>query len=57
MTAHPALDDVRRMSVRDLIALPAEELVRLSREARRAREAADRLKRWLDGIARIQGGA
>lgn len=57
MTARPALDDVRHMPVRDLLALPAEQLVRLRREARMACEAAARLERWLDGIARIQGGA
>lgn len=57
MTARPALGDVRHMPVRDLIALPAEQLARLRREARMARETAARLERWLDGIARIQGGA
>lgn len=57
MTARPALDNVRHMPVRDLIALPAEQLARLRREARMACEAAARLERWLDGIARIQGGA
>lgn len=60
MTARPALDDVRHMPVRDLLALPAEQLARLRRKARKARtarEAAAILERWLDGIARIQGGA
>lgn len=57
MTARPALDDVRHLPVRDLIALPTEQLVWLRREARMACEAAARLERWLDGIARIQGGA
>jgi hypothetical protein len=57
MTARPALDDIRHMPVRDLMALPAERLARMRREARMAREAAARLERWLDGIARIQGGA
>lgn len=57
MTARPALDDVRHMPVRDLIALPREQLVWLRREARMARETAARIERWLDGIARIQGGA
>jgi hypothetical protein len=57
MTARPALDDVRHMPVSDLIVLPAEQLARLRREARMACETAARLERWLDGIARIQGGA
>lgn len=57
MTGRPALDDVRRMPVGDLLALPAEQLARLRREARTACEAAARLERWLDGIVRIQGGA
>jgi hypothetical protein len=57
MTARPALDDIRHMPVRDLMALPAERLARMRREACMAREAAARLERWLDGIARIQGGA
>jgi hypothetical protein len=57
MTARPALDDVRHLPVRDLLALPAEQLIRLRREARIAREAAARLEQWLGGIARIQGGA
>ncbi len=57
MTARPALDDVRHMPVRDLLALPAEQLARLRREVRIACETAARLERWLDGITRIQGGA
>lgn len=57
MRARPALDDVRHMPVGDLLALPAEQLVRLRREAHTAREGAARLEEWLDGIARIQGGA
>jgi len=57
MTAHPALDDGWHTSVRDLIALPAEEFARISRDVCIAREAAARLEQWLDGIARIRGGA
>ena len=57
MTARPGLDDVWHMPMGDLIALPAEQLVRLRREARMARDAAAILERWLDGIARIQGEA
>jgi hypothetical protein len=57
MTARPPLDDIRHMPVRDLITLPAEQLVRLRREARMALDAAAIFERWLDGIARIQGGA
>lgn len=57
MTTRPALRDVRHMPVRDLMALPAEQLARLRHEARIAHEAAARLERWLDGITRVQGGA
>jgi hypothetical protein len=57
MRTQPALEDARRMLVRDLIALPPEHLARLRREARAASETAARLERWLDGITRIKGEA
>ena len=52
----PALADVRRLEVAELLALPAEHLALLLDEARSSFEAAKRLQDWIEGIIAVRYG-